>query len=112
MRGHFRRFLWKCLFFAFIEKPFFVPVEKPFFAYDTAAVMNFSAIQIFGQKKTPLKREDARHLSAWHSYEKVIRKPAALATVYQLPAVFLPFSLWYEYRKEKWTDDEVQFKKH
>jgi len=81
MRGHFRRFLWKCLFFAFIEKPFFVPVEKPFFAYDTAAVMNFSAIQIFGQKKTPLKREDARHLSAWHSYEKVIRKPAALATI-------------------------------
>jgi len=32
-------------------------------------------------KKTPRKREDARHLDAWHSYEKVIRKPAALATI-------------------------------
>ena len=32
-------------------------------------------------KKTPVKREDARYLRTWHSYEKVIRKPAALATI-------------------------------
>jgi len=32
-------------------------------------------------KKYPHKREDARYLRTWHSYEKVICKPAALATV-------------------------------
>ena len=74
--------------------------------------MNYYAIQIFGQKKTPLKREDARHLSAWHSYEKVIRKPAALATIVISFWVLLLFSLWEEYIVQKWTENEKLFKKH
>ena len=47
------------------------------------------------EDKKPLKREDARHFRTWHSYEKVIRKPAALATVSSAAsAVFLRCSAY------------------